>query len=193
MLLVVEGDMDAAIVARLLRHLSLPQPTNIVGRAGKERIVSNLDKYNNAAALMPVIVLLDLDNETCAPTYVDALLPARSLQLCMRVAVREIEAWLLADRDGIAQHLAVSRDLVPRDPESEQDPKRLVVNLAKRSRTRWIREEVAPRPGAKRLVGAAYVEHLLAFVHTKWDIDQSIANAASLERACRDLQRRLSS
>lgn len=191
MLLAVEGDLDAAVLVRLLSELGLPSPNDVVGRSGKDFILARLDKYNAAAEVMPVVVVLDLDREECAPGFVQSLLSTPSLQMCLRVAVREIEAWLLADRAGIASHLHVASALVPPHPENEPDPKQVMADLARRSRLRWIREEVAPRPGSGRAVGPAYVDHLMSFVDSGWDITTAMDFAPSLRRAAEDLQRRL--
>jgi len=107
---------------------------------------------------------VDLNHEVgCAPDLRLQWLPAPARFMCFRVAVRETEAWLLADRERIARFLGVAIARVPRDPEALDDPKQTVVNLASRSRRRAIREEMVARPGSRRAVGPAYTSRLIEF------------------------------
>ena len=100
---VVEGFVDEAVALRLLEHVgACPGP--IYGKGGKERIRRGIRGYSEAAKLAPWFVLVDLDQEEeCAPALVSSWLPVGTRDLCFRVAVREVEAWLLADRPGIAR------------------------------------------------------------------------------------------
>jgi len=114
-------------------------------------------------------------------------LPQRPALMSLRVAVREVEAWLLADRTTLARFLQVSRDLVPRDPESLPDPKATLVSIARRSRSRPIREGLPPRPGSGRSVGPLYVAQLSRFVTEHWDVEASADISQSLDRCLRAL------
>jgi hypothetical protein len=87
--------------------------------------------------------------------------------MCFRVAVRETEAWLLADRERLARFLGISTSRIPLDPEAMDDPKSLMVDLARHSRRREIREDMIPRSGSGRNVGPAYVSRLIEFVAEK--------------------------
>jgi hypothetical protein len=50
--------------------------------------------------------------------------------LLLRVAVREVEAWLFAHKTAFAEFLGVSRDLIPDNVEQVENPKEFVVTLA---------------------------------------------------------------
>lgn len=103
------------------------------------------------------------------------------------MAVTESEKWLLADRDAFADALAVPIASLPWAPDEEIDPKRVVLNLARKSRRRVIREEVvSPHDPNKR--GTGYNLHLCAFVRSHWDAGRAAANSPSLERAVRRLK-----
>ena len=71
-----------------------------------------------------------------------------SPKLLIRLAVLEIESWILADRRAMARWLGVPERVVSRVPESLNDPKRELVQLASRSRNRSLREAIAP-PGVR--------------------------------------------
>jgi len=102
--------------------------------------------------------------------------------MCFRVAVREAEAWLLADRDSLGNYLGVSPEIIPRNPENLFDAKQALVNVARRSRRRAIREDMVPREGSGRQVGAAYASRVIEFVTASWEPGAAAAAAPSLRR-----------
>ena len=89
----------------------------------------------------------------CAPLLRNSWLPQVAPGLCFRVAVRAVEAWLLADAEHIADFLGVARSRVPSNPETLDDPKAAMVALGRTSRRRDIREDMVPRDGSGRRVG----------------------------------------
>jgi len=189
----VEGVIDEAVIRRLLTYVGAI-PGDVYGKQGKAFLKQRTAAYNNAARYAPWIILVDLDDEaSCAPPLRAAWLPDPAPRLCFRVAVREVEAWLFADRENLADFLAIGRGLLPADPESLQDPKREMVNLARRSRRRAIREDMVPRPEAGRIVGPAYASRLIEFVTSLWHPDHAAGHSESLRRAVECLRRLLAS
>ena len=84
---------------------------------------------------------------------------------CLRTgAVREVEAWLLADAARLGRFLGVPAARIPLSPDTLRNPKQEMVNLARRSRSRSIREDLVPRPEGGRQVGPAYTSRLIEFV-----------------------------
>ena len=113
------------------------------------------------------MVLVDLDHDAeCAPPFCAEWVPSPAPYLCFRVAVREVEAWLMADADSLASFLSVVRNKIPAEPEQLDDPKTEMVNLARRSRRRAIRKDMVPRAGSGRSVGPAYASRLIEYVQT---------------------------
>ena len=105
----VEGIVDEAVVRKLIAHAGAT-PGDVYGRQGKSFLRQRIAGYNNAAQRMPWIVLVDLDlDNDCAPPLRDAWLPQPAPYLCFRVAVRKVEAWLLADAERLASFLRVAR------------------------------------------------------------------------------------
>ena len=157
----VEGLTDEAVVRKLITQTGAV-PGQVYGRMGKGALRARINGYNNAAKHAPWIVLVDLDHGAdCAPSLCKDWIPARASKLCFRVAVREVEAWLLADRERVARFLSVSPSRVPSDPESENNPKQIMVNLAAQSRRKDIRNDMVPRRGSGRDVGPAYTSSSL--------------------------------
>lgn len=160
----VEGVTDEAVLRSLLQAAGF-QLAVVYGLKGKDQIKRNLSAYNQAARFGLWCVLLDLDQETeCAPALCARLLPEPGAGMCFRMVVRSIEAWLMADRERLASFLSVSPSHIPRDVEQIAHPKETMVNLARRSRKRAIREDMVPRPGSGRSVGPAYTARLIEFI-----------------------------
>lgn len=179
----VEGVVDEAVVRKLI-VLSGATPGTIYGKQGKSSLLGKIAGYNNAARHAPWIILVDLDHDyECAQPLLKRWLPEPAPFLCFRVAVREVEAWLLADAEHLANFLHVRRNAVPAKPEVLDDPKTTMVNLARSSRRREIQEDMVPRQEGGRLVGPAYSSRLIEFVRLFWQPEIAAQSSNSLQRA----------
>ncbi|MGD9896640.1 MAG: hypothetical protein AB7T14_06160 [Candidatus Methylacidiphilaceae bacterium] len=185
----VEGVIDEAVVKRLIEHVG-GVPGEVHGGKGKMEIRKRFAGYVHAARFSPWMVLVDLDQDAdCAPLLRAGWLSAQEEQLCFRVAVRAVEAWLLADAKSIARFLRIEQRLVPPDPESLLDPKIKLVEVARESRNRDLRADIVPRPHSGRKTGPAYVSRMIEFVHGNWQPDRAAQRSESLRRAIEALRR----
>ena len=185
----VEGAVDEAVVRRLVAHAG-GQSGAIYGKNGKPALRSKIDGYNNAARYAAWVVLVDLDNDAaCAPRMRDLWVPDPAPYLCFRIAVREIEAWLMADAQTLARYLSVRQRGISRDPEKLPRPKDTMVNLARTSRSRSIYKDMTPREGSGRRVGPAYSSRMTEYVERYWRPDVAAERADSLRRAIHCLRR----
>lgn len=179
----VEGIVDEAVVRRLITHAG-GQTGTVYGRSGKPALRGKIKGYNNAAHFTPWVVLVDLDNDAdCPPPIRNAWLPVSAPYLCFRIAVREVEAWLMADKQTLASYLRVKADDVPVEPETLKHPKDAMVNLARGSRSRDIRSDIVPRENSGRRVGPAYASRLVEYIQERWRPDVAAEHAESLHRA----------
>lgn len=189
--LAAEGLLDEQILRQLLTQTGRDYfPTVCYGKHGKDHLRQNMPRFNYAAEYTPFIILTDLDNEDCAPSLIDRWLPlGRNHNLILRIAVREVETWLLADRERFAHFLGVAESKIPVIPDEVNDPKLLVVNLARQSRKRAIREDLVPTAGSTSQIGKNYVGQLSQFVSKEWTIDDKTRqHSPSLNRATIVLQ-----
>ena len=185
----VEGIVDEAVVRKLIIDAG-GLPGTVYGKNGKPFLRQRINGYNNAAHRAPWIVLVDLDREAdCAPPLREAWLPEPAPDLCFRVAVREIEAWLMADAETLAEFLGVARNQIPGHPEDSDQPKSAMVNLARRSRRGAVRQDMVPREGSGRSVGPAYTSRLIEYVESRWRPEVAAQRAESLRRAIACLER----
>jgi len=188
----VEGLVDETVLRALIRHVgAVPGP--FYGRHGKEYLRKNWGGYNQAARSAPWVVLVDLDQDAgCVPPFRATWVPNPAPLMCFRVAVREIEAWLLSDRERLAHFLGIPPGMIPRHAESLSDPKRTMVDLARHSRRGDIRREMVPHHGSGRVVGPAYNSRLTEFVRNRrggWRPEVAAQSSESLRRCVRCLGR----
>lgn len=184
----VEGYTDEAVIRSLCHSVGL-EVANVYGRKGKDFIDRQLAGYNNAARFSPWLVLRDLNRDAdCAPQLVHCLLPKPAQHMMFRIVVRKVEAWLLADVESCARYLSVSQSVITADPESLDDPKAALIELARRSKSRTIREDMVPRPGSGATEGPAYASHLAEFARRHWSPVSAGGRSDSLARCLRRLQ-----
>jgi len=188
----VEGIVDEAVARRLIREAGgIPGP--VYDMKGKQRLLEKINGYNNAARLAPWLVLVDLDNDaSCAPSLRQNWLPVSAPWLCFQIAVRQVEAWLLADAVSLAAYLGVAKRKIPGNPEALLDAKTAIVNLARQSRRRDIQQDMVPPPSSGRKVGPAYTSRLVEYVENHWQPARAAQHADSLRRAIQCLQRLVS-
>lgn len=186
--IVVEGSSDAAVVRRICRSVGLEVGAEFV-TGGKGRLDPRLAGYNNAARFAQWLVLRDLDDDAdCAPALVRQLLPDPAPRMCLRIPVRSIESWLLGDRSGFSRFFGVSPAVVAPDPDALDRPKRTVVDLARRSKKRVIREGMVPTPGTSAEVGPGYTALIVEYANSVWDPESAAENSDSLGRCLRALR-----
>ena len=188
--ILVEGVMDDAVARRLLTATGHELGSSF-GRRGCNYIRQKINGFAQRARygcpLLAMVDLMDFEFE-CPPSLSIALVPERPALLVLSVVVRELESWILADQDGIAEFLRVPRSLVPAAPETLPDPKRTLVNLARRSRRRSIREALVPVPGMSASIGPGYVVELQRFVTSSWQLADARNVSPSLDRCIRRLE-----
>lgn len=179
---VVEGPSDAVIVSRIIQLAGLRLGTTYP-QGGKHQLDRRLSAYNNAARFSYWLVVRDLNGDAaCAPDLIHRILPAPSRFMRLRIAVRAAEAWLLADRQSIARFLAIPAERIPMNPEALADPKKELVNLARGSRRRSIREDMVPQQGTTGRVGPGYPGRIIEFALDSWRPNVAAQRSQSLAR-----------
>ena len=179
----VEGAVDEAVVRKLIAQAG-GQTGGVYGKNGKPELLQRINGYNNAARYAPWIVLVDLNGDAeCAPSILSDWAPTPAPKLCFRIAVREVEAWLIADAPTFSKYLSIRPGNLPSEPENLERPKDAVVNIARRSRRRDIRRDMVPREGSGRRVGPAYASRLIEYIEQHWQPTTAAQRSDSLRRA----------
>jgi hypothetical protein len=190
----VEGDTDLPVARALLREAGLAATTEI-DSGGKSRLDSRLPGYNAAARSVGWFVLRDLDHDAdCPPALLRKLVGTVRPLMCLRIPVRALESWLMADGEMLARFLRVSRTAVPSFPDELPNPKLALVALARKSTKPGIRRAMVPPPQTNRPVGPEYEARLIEFGTHYWRLHAARKRSPSLEssiEALRRLRRRL--
>lgn len=182
----IEGRSDEAVARRLLQYTGFAIGT-IYGNQGKAHLLQRLPNYNRAAQFAPWFAIIDLDAEQCAANAVNLWLPQPSEGMCFRIAVRAIEAWLMADRERMAAFLAVSTSRLFATPDLLANPKETLINVARNSRSSNVRDDIVPRRGSGARVGSLYVARLNEFAEKHWRPEIAAQCSDSLQRCLRAL------
>ena len=160
---------------------------------GKGALDKKVGGYNRAAHHGAWLVLRDADHDQdgCVAAVREALVAARdqSDSLCLRLPVRALEAWLLADTEAFAREFSVPESKVPIDVESLVNPKAALVNLCRASRKKAVRLGVVPPIAAAGTVGPEYATFLIAYCQDAWRPNVAARNAPSLMRALYEIDR----
>lgn len=136
-----------------------------------------------------VLMLTDLDRKPCPPDLIsDWLREEPRHGFLLRVAVRTIESWLLADGESFAKFLGISRVNISDLPDLLNEPKEELMRLVGRSRKRALRDDILPRQGSTAKVGRNYNEPLIRFVRDMWDPEEARNHSPSLTRCIERLR-----
>lgn len=185
--LVFEDHISEFVMIKLLDKANKFYVSKSYSEGGFSYIKDNILGFNNAAKGCPFFVLTDLDNTDCAPTLIRNWIEEPLHQnLIFRVAVREVESWLLADSEGFSEYTGISKVNFSNAPDEIQDPKAEMMRLIKRCRKRDIREDVLPKNQYAK-VGPNYNGRLMEFVNKYWSIDRAAKRSDSLNRAMKHL------
>jgi hypothetical protein len=184
-IVVVEGALEVAAALKLLHALDVPIDDLFpIDKMGCTNFWRDAPKYNQAARQSLVFGLADLDQHPCPSGLIAGHLKhGKHPNFILRIPKRELESWLLADADAMAQYLKLSLDLFPRNPDAEPDPKQTLVNLARRSTRTELREDLVPASGSKGMVGRGYTSRVTEFIETHWRPMQAQQRSESLRRA----------
>ena len=183
----VEDVVSQAVAQRLISEYAPSlELTQIFGLSGFGDLKLKMPTFDKIAQYRePILVITDLDNlQLCLVEFRSEW--CQGLQMppsfVFRIAVAEIESWLLADRLQIAQWLGISESLIPQRPEDVPQPKECLVRLARRSRNRRLRESMVPRPGSTRSTGPGYNDCVSQFAALNWNPDVARIITPSLNR-----------
>lgn len=184
--LVVEDVLSDSALRIILKTIApkihIAATHGLQGNGYIRRKISSFNKSSRGGHAF--LVLTDLDNGVCPSKLIQEWLPeTKETNLLFRVAVREVETWLMADKNGMADFLFIPANHIPDDVENIQSPKEFLMNAARRSSNRTIREDIPPRSNSTAKTGPDYNGALIRFAGEHWNISNAKNNSASLQRA----------
>ena len=189
-LIVGEGATELAIAKRILHTCGVPcDGARYIDKGGRKRFWADVGKYAAAAENgIFVLGLADLESELCAGRLLAQHLPkGRPQKFKLRIAVQMAESWLLAD-PALLGWLQISKKLLPARPDEDPHAKLTLVNLARRSRVRSLKDALVPPPTHSGVVGREYLPAIRNFIASHWEPDRAAQNSPSLARALRAIR-----
>jgi hypothetical protein len=202
--IVGEDPVTYAIIKRILAYCSddFKILSELPARGGQIR--SQIEKFNELSLAHPVILLTDLDADTCAPQLIKKIIKDKNEHFILNIAVDEAEAWLMADREGFAEYFKIKIEDMPPAHQTKQGGRKaltemkfnykssrfLTYELVEKIRHTEFKQQLTPKKGATK--GPEYNSCLLPFIQNKWDISTARRNANSLDRMIGRIQNLIS-
>lgn len=182
--LATEDELSETIGIRILSEIEYPMNASLLLRKGGYGYLrSKMDSWCQLSNHRPVVLLTDLDNMECPEMLIDDWFGQkhRPENLVLRVAVREVESWLLADHEAM-RFLVGSKGKLPQNPDELENPKQSLLQLA-RSAKRDVRKDLVVESGTVASQGIGYNSRLSALVQSKWSPKRAAQRSLSLKKA----------
>ena len=181
-LIATEDALSQAVVSKLVGKKI--QELTFIRKGGFGYLKSSLVKFCDAARNgRKVFMLTDLDHKACAPALIEDWFGSEPIpsKFMFRVAVREVETWLMADRIAMANFLGISVAKIQRGIEDIENPKEHLLNLAKLGK-RSLQKDLLPQKGAVSSQGFGYNARMIDFVSNHWSPVRAGELSQSLQR-----------
>ena len=192
--IVGEDAVTTSIIKRILIYCSdcFEIISELPARGGQ--VKSKIKEFNELSNFYPVVLLIDLDNDDCAPLLLNRLIENKNDNFIFNIAVDEAEAWLMADKEGFSTYFKIKLEDMPFAYQTKQGGKNaltemyfaykssmyLTHELIKKSKSLEYKQQLTPKKGAAK--GPEYNSCMLPFIQNAWDIDDARKNSDSLNR-----------
>ncbi|MCY3742949.1 MAG: hypothetical protein OXH00_18190 [Candidatus Poribacteria bacterium] len=182
-ILAVEDELSESISTQILGHFDIEIWYTIRGK-GNVSLRQKAPELNRSANGASIFLLTDLDSpKECPPGLIRSWIRgALNPSFLFRVAVMEVESWVMADRMGFADFLSVPSHRIPSPTDNILNPKEFLLALARRSKKKAVREALVPAQGATLSVGNQYNTLLSEFVQEHWNLERAASVSPSLKR-----------
>ncbi len=182
-ILAVEDELSEAISTKILNSFAIKVMITLKD-GGNAYLREKASELNRAANKLDIFLLTDLDSPKNCPlglihSWIKGPLSPRFM---FRVAIMEVESWLMADRVGFANFLSIPIHRIPTVTDDIRNPKEFLVSLARLSKKRKLRDELIPQQGSRIPIGYGYNTRLRAFVQDHWDLERAATVSTSLKR-----------
>ena len=179
----VEGSTDAPVAEKLISLVGC-EPRVVSASGGSSVIDAKLGRWCQPSNGRPMLIVRDwdqADRADCPAELVGKLTnPDRPINIALRIAVRSIESWLMADRDAATDFFRTPS--IPENPDSLDKPKLALVSACRKSKLKTIRLGMTPTGSGGGTVGTDYVRLLTDFARDHWDPQRAATKSPSLDR-----------
>lgn len=193
-----EDEATRAVIVRLLKDYA--PHLHVLGElpARGSQVKAKIGNFNRLAKDYPVILLTDLDDEPCGPIGKEKLLngQVQERDFVINIAVDEVEAWLMADRDGFARYFGVPVAQVPVSMPQKMSGRKALPEISVPVKSSWLfthdlmqhstnaekKAQVAVSPQDKNSKGKEYNTAVVPFIHDVWNPEVARVASDSLNR-----------
>jgi hypothetical protein len=177
-----EDQLSEAIVLRMISDIPTPHVVrHTLGRKGNGYLKTKMGSWRQMARHQVMLVLTDLDRANCLIEFRNQwLTSAAPANLLFSIAVREVEAWILADHTAMRK-LIGEKGTLPATPDEVADPKRCLLMLAK-SAPKQIRDDLLKTIDGPLMPGLGYNARLTVWINSEWSPQRAAERSPSLER-----------
>ncbi len=178
-----EDELSEAIALRLIAEVQTPHDVkHKLRKGGFGYLRSKMDSWRQMAQHQIVVVLTDLDRANCLVEFRDQWLGVGAPQnLLLRIAVREVESWVLADHLAM-RALIGTKGVLPVAPDELLDPKQSLLRLAKGA-PRQVRDDLLKSIDGNLAQGLGYNARLTEWINSEWSPQRAAERSPSLARA----------
>ena len=179
-----EDELSEAIALRLISEVQQPhEVAHKLRRGGFGYLRSRMDSWCQMAEHQVMVVLTDLDRANCLVEFRDQWLADRPLpaSLVFRIAVREVESWVLADHQAMRE-LVGKKGVLPPQPDTLPDPKQALLGLGKTA-PKSVRDDLIKTIDGQLRQGVGYNARLTHWINTVWSPARAAERSPSLARA----------
>jgi len=184
--LATEDELSEAIGKKLLDEAGIKPEygVHLLRRQGNGYLRSRMKNWKQMAQHFHLLILTDLDQHNCPLALVENWLGEDFRcpdGMLLRIAVRQIESWALADHEAMRK-LIGRRGRLPRAPDDLPDSKLSLLRLAA-SAPKAVREELLAKEGAVARQGLGYNRRMVSWVTEVWNPARAASRSESLARA----------
>ena len=182
-ILAIEDELSEVISSKILKNFGV-EIINVIRDSGNAYLQQKAPELNRSANGIDIFLLTDLNSsERCPVELINSWIKGPlNPRFLFRVAIMEVESWLMADRNSFANFLSIPVNRIPSNTDDILNPKEFLVSLARSSRKRRLRDELVPKSRARIPIGYGYNTRLSQFVREHWNIERAAAVSPSLQR-----------
>ncbi|MDM8554336.1 hypothetical protein QUF75_06360 [Desulfococcaceae bacterium HSG7] len=187
--LAVEDSLSEAVVRKMLAQSQKNyEVVNCLSKGGYGYLKKQINAFNQAAKTMPFFVLTDQDRG-CPPEKIRNWLKHKlNPNLIFRIAVMEVESWVMAHRQSFAQFASVPIQRIPYNTDAIENPKEFLLAIVSKSRSKRLKDAIVPKRDSTAQTGPDYNAQLSNFIRNAWDVYEAQKNSESLDRAFNRIQ-----
>ncbi len=149
-ILAVEDELSEALSMKILRNFDINILFTILGK-GNVSLRQKAPELNRSAKGLDIFMLTDLDSpQDCPPGLIRSWIRGPlNPRFIFRVAVMEVESWVMADRMAFSAFLSIPMHRIPSPTDNIFNAKEFLISLARKSQKRRVRQALVPLPGTK--------------------------------------------